>query len=78
MTGYHPDFDFLKKCGISFMQGDSMIPVYNEENFESNAEGIFMAGVVCGGMETGRWFIENSRYHAENIIKEILRRQLKY
>ncbi len=77
MTGYHPDFDFLKRCGINFISDDSMIPVYNEETFESNTEGIFMAGVVCGGMETGKWFIENSRYHAENIIKEILLRQLK-
>lgn len=73
MTGYHPDFIFLKECGIEFSNDKSMIPFYNEESFETNVKGIFLAGVVCGGMETGKWFIENSRYHAENIIKEIMR-----
>ena len=69
MTGYHPDFDFLKNVGIT------MIPFYDLETFETNIHGIFLAGVVCGGMETRKWFIENSRYHAENIIKEIMTRR---
>ena len=72
MTGYHPDFDFLKNAGIEFSNDGTMIPLYHPETFETNIPGIFLAGVVCGGMETRKWFIENSRYHAENIIKEIL------
>ena len=71
MTGYHPDFKFLKTVGIEFSKDGSMIPVYNEDTFETNRKGIYLAGVVCGGMETGKWFIENSRYHAENIFKEL-------
>lgn len=75
MTGYHPDFNFLKNAGIDFSANGSMIPVYHPETFETNIPGIFLAGVVCGGMETRKWFIENSRYHAENIIKEITARR---
>jgi thioredoxin reductase (NADPH) len=71
MTGYHPDFDFLKSIGIEINQSPEMSPVFNPETFETNVEGIFLAGVVCGGMETGKWFIENSRYHPEKIFDKI-------
>ncbi|MBK7379133.1 MAG: YpdA family putative bacillithiol disulfide reductase [Ignavibacteriales bacterium] len=71
MTGYHPDFDFLKSIGIEINQSPEMSPVFNPETFETNVEGIFLAGVVCGGMETGKWFIENSRYHPAKIFDKI-------
>ena len=71
MTGYHPDFGFLQGAGIELGDGSAKQPVFNEETFETNVNGIYLAGVVCGGMETGKWFIENSRYHAENIIDHI-------
>jgi len=67
MTGYHPDFDFLTSVGIKL--NEKREPVYNPETFETNIPGIFLAGVVSGGMDTSRWFIENSRYHAENIFE---------
>lgn len=66
MTGYHPDFDFLTSMGINL--NEKREPIYNPETFETNIKGIFLAGVVSGGMDTGKWFIENSRYHAENIF----------
>lgn len=71
MTGYHPDFNFLKSVSIEINQSSEMSPVFDPETFETNVEGIFLAGVVCGGMETGKWFIENSRYHPEKIFNEI-------
>ncbi len=72
MTGYHPDFEFLKNAGLNLnSEGETNIPQYDSETFETNVKGIYLAGVVCGGMETGRWFIENSRYHAENILNHI-------
>ena len=71
MTGYHPDFDFLKNAGINILGKQTLAPQYNEETFETNIKGIFLAGVVCGGMKTGKWFIENSRYHADVIIDQI-------
>ncbi|GGG56981.1 YpdA family putative bacillithiol disulfide reductase [Epilithonimonas arachidiradicis] len=71
MTGYLPDFEFLKNIGIN-LQGDCQNPHYNPENMETNVDGIYLAGVVCGGRDTHLWFIENSRIHAKQIIKDII------
>lgn len=71
MTGYLPDFDFLKKSGIE-LNSDCLNPVYNKETMETNVPNLYLAGVVCGGKDTHLWFIENSRIHAEMIVKSIL------
>lgn len=71
MTGYQPNFAFLGNAGITLSCDDVMKPTYNEETMETNMPGIYLAGVVCGGMNTHVWFIENSRIHAEKIIKNI-------
>ncbi len=71
MTGYLPDFDFLKNSGIH-LQGDCLNPFYKEETMETNIPNLYLAGVVCGGKDTHLWFIENSRIHAEIIVKNIL------
>jgi thioredoxin reductase (NADPH) len=72
MTGYHPDYKFLKKIGIEFTVDETREPLYDKNNFETNVNNLFVAGVVCGGMDTGRLFIENSRYHAVNIFNFIV------
>jgi len=71
MTGYLPDFEFLKNIGIN-LKSECLNPHYDKETMESNVEGIYLAGVVCGGKDTHLWFIENSRIHAKQIIKNIL------
>lgn len=71
MTGYLPDFDFLKNSGIE-LQGDCLNPLYDPETMETNVENLYLAGVVCGGKDTHLWFIENSRIHAEMIIRHIV------
>lgn len=71
MTGYKPNFDFLKKLGI-ILSEDKFIPQYNHETMETNQPGLYLAGVVCGGLDTHLWFIENSRIHADMIINDIL------
>ncbi|MEM8892969.1 MAG: YpdA family putative bacillithiol disulfide reductase [Bacteroidota bacterium] len=71
MTGYQPDFSFLKSCGIEIGNDEFKTPHYDEQTQETNVEGIFLAGVICGGLKTNKWFIENSRVHAEVIIDEI-------
>jgi thioredoxin reductase (NADPH) len=71
MTGYLPDFDFLKNSGIE-LQGDCLKPFYNPETMETNISNLYLAGVVCGGKDTHLWFIENSRIHANMIINGIL------
>lgn len=71
MTGYLPDFDFLKNSGIE-LQGDCLNPLYDPETMETNVKNLYLAGVVCGGKDTHLWFIENSRVHAEMIVQHIV------
>jgi thioredoxin reductase (NADPH) len=71
MTGYTPDYSFLKKVGIQWVEDDYHTPGYNEQTHETNIPGLYLAGVVCGGLKTNRFFIENSKDHAEKIIKHI-------
>ena len=71
MTGYKPDLTFLEKMGIQLSDDELKIPTYNPETMETNVQGLFLAGVVCGGMQTHKWFIENSRVHANMIVDYI-------
>lgn len=73
MTGYKPDFNLLKNAGIN-LDENCLKPSYNPETMESNISNIYLAGVICGGMETHKWFIENSRVHSEMILKNILKK----
>ena len=74
MTGYMPDLTFIKKLGVELSADEVCKPTYSETNYETNVKGIYLAGVVCGGMNTHRLFIENSREHARKIIKDIVKK----
>jgi thioredoxin reductase (NADPH) len=76
MTGYKPNFAFLKETGIALSDDNMMCPAYNSETMESNLPGLYLAGVVCGGMNTHVWFIENSREHAVKIINAIVAKKV--
>lgn len=76
MTGYQPNLSFLESCGIELSADAVRKPVYDEITHETNQRNLFLAGVICGGMNTHRLFIENSRGHAEVILGEIERRVL--
>jgi thioredoxin reductase (NADPH) len=71
MTGYQPNFEFLRKAGIELSNDEILQPTYDAETMETNLKNIYLAGVICGGMNTHTWFIENSREHAEKIMKKI-------
>ena len=73
LTGYRPNFEFLKNIGIDLSDDGKKIPFYNNETMETNVSGIYLAGVICGGMETHKWFIENSRVHAKLILDDIIK-----
>jgi thioredoxin reductase (NADPH) len=72
LTGYRPNFEFLKNIGINLSQDSKKIPQYDPETMQSNVKGIYLAGVICGGIETHKWFIENSRVHAKMIMQNIV------
>lgn len=71
MTGYQPNLSFLKKIGVTLSKDEVKKPTYNEKTHETNVPGVYLAGVICGGMNTHRLFIENSREHAKQIVKAI-------
>lgn len=71
MTGYEPSFDFLNTLQLKFQDDEAHTPVYDEETMETSRPGIYMAGVVCGGLNTSRWFIENSIVHADMIARNL-------
>jgi thioredoxin reductase (NADPH) len=71
-TGYQPNLSFLKRLGIALAENENQTPFYNAATHESNIEGIYLAGVICGGMDTHSLFIENSREHAGKIVKHIV------
>ncbi len=74
MTGYQPNLAFLRKLGIQLSDDEVMAPLINEQSYETNRKGIYLAGVICGGMNTHRLFIENSREHAVAIIDDIVKK----
>lgn len=76
MTGYKPNFELMESMGVNTNNDAMRTPVYNELTNETNVEGIFLAGVVCGGLKTNKWFIENSRVHA-TIIADVLKSRLE-
>ncbi|HMO39909.1 MAG TPA: YpdA family putative bacillithiol disulfide reductase [Saprospiraceae bacterium] len=71
MTGYQPNYALLERLGIEVPAAEPRIPVYNEETLETSLPGVYLAGVVCAGMQTNKLFIENTRDHGDRIIKEI-------
>ena len=74
MTGYLPNYEILKKLGVKINDDEFKTPLYNEETMETNINGVFLAGVICGGLKTNKWFIENSRDHSQKILSTIIKR----
>ncbi|MDT0677852.1 YpdA family putative bacillithiol disulfide reductase [Autumnicola musiva] len=72
MTGYRPNFNFLEKTGIRLSDDGREIPHYDPQTMETNVPNVYLAGVICGGVETHKWFIENSRIHAKIIMDNIV------
>lgn len=69
MTGYHPDFDFLRAAGVEL--GADCKPACDPQTLESNVPGIYLAGVIVAGMRTGEIFIENGRFHGGQIATDL-------
>jgi len=71
MTGYQPDFDFLARSGVGTTDDPRPELAYDPDTHETSIPGLYVAGVVCGGVRTNKFFIENAREHAEKIIKHM-------
>jgi len=75
-TGYQPDLGFLRDSGIHLSEDDVNCPYVHENTQETNIHGLYLAGVICGGMNTHRLFIENSREHAVKIMTDIVSKRV--
>ena len=73
MTGYQPNYDILENLGVEILNDEFKTPFYNEDTMETNVKGVFVAGVLCGGLKTNKWFIENSREHSQKILSQIIK-----
>ena len=67
LTGYHPDYGFLKSIGLQ-LDTESMAPIHSTETFETHIKGIFLAGSIVAGKNNNKIFIENGRLHGKTII----------
>jgi len=70
LTGYHPDYDFLRSIGIE-LSPEQLRPVCDPETLESNIPGIYVAGVIVAGSRTSEIFIENGRFHGKLIAAHL-------
>jgi thioredoxin reductase (NADPH) len=77
LTGYHPDYTFLEALGIRIDDDEFRTPIFDPVTFETSRPGVYLAGTVCGGYRTGRWFIENGRHHARQIAAHIAGRRVE-
>jgi len=71
MTGYHPDFEFLCSLGIQLRGDADKKPIVDPQTLESNVPGIYLAGVIVAGMRTSEIFIENGRFHGQQIAADL-------
>jgi thioredoxin reductase (NADPH) len=75
LTGYHPDFEFIEKLGVTLDDANDRCPVCDPATLESNVPGIYLAGVIVAGERTNEIFIENGRFHGK-LIADSLRSKL--
>jgi len=73
LTGYQPDFALLRSFGVE-INPQTLRPVCNPESLESNVPGIYLAGVIIAGMDTNEIFIENGRFHGQQIVADIVKK----
>ncbi len=74
LTGYHPDYDFLRSCGVDIEDDGDSTPVCDEDHLETNVPNLYLAGVIQCGMKTHRLFIENTRDHGRKIVDHYIKK----
>ncbi len=75
MTGYQPNYGLFEKLGLPISDDPDKVPIHDEKTLETPLTGVYVAGVINSGMQTSKLFIENTRVHAEMIMKDIASKQ---
>lgn len=73
LTGYHSDTSLLTACGVRY-DPVTFEPQYDPDTFESNVPGLYLAGQIITGRQSGKIFIENGRFHGERVVDVIAQR----
>lgn len=71
MIGYKPNYTLFENLGLPIGDDEFKTPVFNEETLETPLKNVYIAGVAAGGLKTSRFFIENTRVHAEMIMNHL-------
>ena len=71
MTGFAPRVDLLRQVGVSIDPATG-IPHHDPATLETDVPGVFVAGVVNAGYDANKVFIENGRFHGDQIIARLL------
>ncbi|MEZ4986190.1 MAG: YpdA family putative bacillithiol disulfide reductase [Saprospiraceae bacterium] len=74
MTGYEPNYTLLHNLGIAITDDELAIPIHDEHTLETPLPQVFVAGVVAGGRQTNKLFIENTRHHGAVIVQQLRER----
>jgi thioredoxin reductase (NADPH) len=74
MTGYTPDGALLRSLGVEF-DAVTGIPHHDPATMETNAPGVFIAGVLSAGFSANKVFIENGRGHGALIAAAVAARR---
>lgn len=73
MIGYEPDTDLQAAFGVE-VEPETLVPRFDLETCESNVPGVYIAGTLQAGRDTGKIFIENSRDHGVRIVRHLSER----
>jgi thioredoxin reductase (NADPH) len=70
LTGYRPDVELIRGAGVA-VDAETLRPAHDPRTLETNVRGLYVAGGMAAGRETGRIFIETGRFHGEAIVRSI-------
>lgn len=71
LTGYGADTTLLRAAGVE-LNPETRGPVFDSKTFETNVPGLYVAGAMTAGLQSGRVFIENGRFHGQEVIRAIV------
>jgi thioredoxin reductase (NADPH) len=71
MTGFAPNTALLAEAGVP-IDPTTGIPQHDPATLETSEPGLFIAGVVVAGYDANKIFIENGRFHGDQIVARLL------
>jgi len=73
LTGYGADTTLLRNAGVE-LNPETCGPAFHPETFETSVPGLYTVGAMVAGVQSGKIFIENGRFHGERVIQGIAER----